>query len=110
MTSRGGDGGDRRRRAIECNHTPPPIRSSFSSLFPSSSPIIIVFLSSPGRDSLEFAGRTTTGRVSCTSYSYSDYDSDSAAAVIFIDVLLLGVVIIVPPSPRTRLPLRPPLS
>ena len=52
MTSRGGDGGDRRRRAIECDPTPLSVRSSFSS---SSSPIVVVFLSSPGRDSLEFA-------------------------------------------------------
>jgi len=107
MTSHGGDGSDHRRRAIKCNHTPPPIRSSFSSLFPSSSPIIIIFLSSPSRDSLEFAGRTTTGRVSCASSSYSGSDSDSAAAVIFVDIFLLGVVIIVPPSPRMHLPLRP---
>ena len=54
MTSRGGDGGNRRRRAIECDPTPPPVRSSFSSLFPSSSPVAVVFLWSPGRDSLEF--------------------------------------------------------
>ena len=52
MTSHGGDGGDRRRRGIECDPTPPPVRSSFSS---SSSPVVVIFLSSPGRDSLEFA-------------------------------------------------------
>jgi hypothetical protein len=51
MTSRGGDGGDRCRRVIECDPTPSPVRSSFSS---SSSPAVVVFLSSPSRDSLEF--------------------------------------------------------
>jgi hypothetical protein len=51
MTSREGEGGDCRRRAIECNPIPPPVQSFLSS---SSSPVVVIFLSSPGRDSLEF--------------------------------------------------------
>ena len=60
-TSRG-DGGDRRRLAIECDPTPPPVRSSSSSSLFLSSPLVVVVVvvlvvlfSSTGQDSLEFA-------------------------------------------------------
>jgi len=54
---------------------PPPRPSNPPSPHSSSSPVIVVFLSSPGRDSLEFVidgspdGKKTTGRVPCRSSS-----------------------------------------